>query len=235
MSVYAQTDASNNHKRMFAWNVAAQQLESVSKIIDRPQFSPLTSSAGRLIDAAAAIILGVDHADFDGQPAMRLEAAADRDAKGWYEFPLSEGELPELDWRPLFAGLLADQQRGVEPSVIAMRFHRSLVHGILRVCRQWREMPAVLSGGVFQNKLLTEILAEMHDEISTSRPAGNHSAQRRRSGRGATRHCRRKRRCLAMCLAIPGQVVELLEVEPPFTAARGIRWSAPASKPRMRA
>ena len=169
LSVCAQTDASNNRKRLFARNVAAQQLESVSKLIDRPQFSPLTSSAGRLIDAAAAIILSVDHADFDGQPAMRLEAAADRGAKGSYEFPLSEGELPELDWRPLFAGLLADQQRGVEPSVIAMRFHRSLAHGILRVCRHWREMPAVLTGGVFQNKLLTELVAEMHDE---SQPLG---------------------------------------------------------------
>ncbi|HEY3392909.1 MAG TPA: carbamoyltransferase HypF [Lacipirellulaceae bacterium] len=169
LSICAQTDRSNNHKRLLAWNVDAQQLESVSKIIDRPQFSPLTSSAGRLIDAAAAIILGLDHADFDGQPAMRLESAADRDAKGWYEFPLSEGELPELDWRPLFTGLLADQRCGAEPSVIAMRFHRSLAHGILRVCKQWREMPTVLSGGVFQNKLLTELVAEMHDE---SQPLG---------------------------------------------------------------
>jgi hydrogenase maturation protein HypF len=151
------------------WNVTAQQLESVARIFARPQFSPLTSSAGRLIDAAAAVILGIDRADFDGQAAMRLEAAADRSAKGWYEFPLSEGELPELDWRPLFAGLLADQRRGVEPSVMAMRFHRSLAHGILRVCKHWREMPAVLSGGVFQNKLLTELVAEMHDE---SQPLG---------------------------------------------------------------
>jgi hydrogenase maturation protein HypF len=98
-----------------------------------------------------------------------LEAAADRSAKGWYEFPLSEGELPELDWRPLFSGLLADQRRGVELSVIAMRFHRSLAHGILRVCKHWREMPALLSGGVFQNKLLTELVAEMRDE---SQPLG---------------------------------------------------------------
>ncbi|HEX2475497.1 MAG TPA: carbamoyltransferase HypF, partial [Lacipirellulaceae bacterium] len=169
LSVFVQTDRPNIHKRLFDWNVTAEQLESVLRIIDRPQFSPLTSSAGRLIDAAAAIILGVDHADFDGQAAMRLEAAADRGAKGWYEFPLSEGELPELDWRPLFAGLLADGRRGVEPSVIAMRFHRSLAHGILRVCRHWREMPAVLSGGVFQNRLLTELVAEMHDD---SQPLG---------------------------------------------------------------
>jgi hydrogenase maturation protein HypF len=169
LSVCAQTDRTINLNRLLAWNVSAQQLESVSRIIDRRQFSPLTSSAGRLIDAAAAIILGVDHAEFDGQAATRLEAAADRSVNGWYEFPLSEGELPELDWRPLFAGLLVDHRRGVEPSVMAMRFHRSLAHGILRVCRHWREMPAVLSGGVFQNKLLTELVAEMHDE---SQPLG---------------------------------------------------------------
>jgi hydrogenase maturation protein HypF len=169
LSVCAQTDQSSNFWRIFASNVAAQQFESVARIIDRPQFSPLTSSAGRLIDAAAAIILGIDHVDFDGQAAMRLEAEADRSAKGWYEFPLSEGELPELDWRPLFSGILTDQCRGVEPSVMAMRFHRSLAHGILCVCRHWRELPAVLSGGVFQNKLLTELVAEMHDE---SQPLG---------------------------------------------------------------
>jgi hydrogenase maturation protein HypF len=138
-------------------------LQSVVRIIDRPQYSPLTSSAGRLIDAAAALILGVDHADFDGQAAMRLEATADPAAKGFYDFPLTEGDVPELDWRPLLAGLLADKRDGVDAAVIAMRFHRSLAHGITRVRRHWRELPAVLSGGVFQNKLLTELVAEMHD------------------------------------------------------------------------
>jgi hydrogenase maturation protein HypF len=170
LSVCAQIDKSVDPKRLLAWNVTPQQLESVAGIIDRPKFSPLTSSAGRLIDAAASIILGVENVDFDGEATMRLEAAADRDADGWYEFPLSEGELPELDWRPLFAALLADVRRGVAPSVIAMRFHRSLAHGIARVCRRWQAMPVVLSGGVFQNKLLTELVAEIHDD--ERRPLG---------------------------------------------------------------
>ena len=169
LSVCSQLEGSVNAVTWSGWKVDSRQIASIKQIIDRPELSPITSSAGRLVDAAAALILGIDSADFDGQAAMRLEAAADRSAKGWYAFPLSEGELPELDWRPLFAGLLADQRRGVEPSVMAMRFHRSLAHGILRVCRHWREMPAVLSGGVFQNKLLTELVAEMHDE---SQPLG---------------------------------------------------------------
>jgi hydrogenase maturation protein HypF len=44
-----------------------------------------------------------------------------------------------------------------------MRFHRSLAHGIVGICRRWNEMPVVLSGGVFQNRLLTELVVEMID------------------------------------------------------------------------
>jgi hydrogenase maturation protein HypF len=141
-------------------------MQSVARIIDRPEFSPLTSSAGRLFDAAASMILGIDRAEFDGQAAMRLEAAADTDAKESYVFPLSEGELPELDWRPLFIALLADKRRGVDDAVIAMRFHRGLARGITQVCDLWRGMQVVLSGGAFQNKLLTELVTEMHNDES---------------------------------------------------------------------
>jgi hydrogenase maturation protein HypF len=166
VSVCAQLDRSIKLTQWPGWKVDASKIESVAQIANRGRLSPLTSSAGRLIDAAAALILGIDRADFDGQAAMRLEAAADHGARGWYDFPLSEGELPELDWRPLFTGLLADHRRGVDAGVMAMRFHRSLAHGITRVCGHWREMPAVLSGGVFQNRLLTELLAEMHSDRS---------------------------------------------------------------------
>ncbi len=170
LSLCTQLDPSTKLSQWPGWNVDARQFASVSQIINRPHLSPITSSAGRLIDAAAALILGIDRADFDGQAAMRLEAAADRDAKGWYHFPLSDDPLPELDWRPLFAGLLVDHRHGVEPAVLAMRFHRSLAHGIVAVCRHWGELPVVLSGGVFQNRILTELVAEMID--CKSQPLG---------------------------------------------------------------
>jgi hydrogenase maturation protein HypF len=166
LSVCAQLDAAGDMRRWPGWNVTQAQMQSVARIIDRPHFSPLTSSVGRLFDAAAAVILGIERADFDGQAAMRLEAAADPYAKGCYEFPLIDGALPELDWRPLFAALLADKHRGVDDAVIAKRFHRSLARGITCVCSQWREMPVVLSGGAFQNKLLTELAVEMHSDSS---------------------------------------------------------------------
>jgi hydrogenase maturation protein HypF len=170
MSVCSQLDGAIDLARWPGWNVHAGQMTSVAKIISRPKLSPITSSAGRLIDAAAALILGVDRSEFDGQPAMRLEAAADRDARGWYHFPVSDEALSELDWRPLFVELVADCRRGVDPGVISMRFHRSLAHGIIGICRRWDELPVVLAGGVFQNRLLAELVAEMID--SKSQPLG---------------------------------------------------------------
>ncbi len=141
------------------WSDRDVDVASVQKILDSRGFSPTTTSAGRLFDAAAAIILAIDRADFDGQPAMRLEAAADRTASGQYEFPLAEGDLLELDWRPLFAGLLGDLASGVDPGTISMRFHRTLAAAIAEVCRH-AGMPTVLTGGVFQNRLLTELVVE---------------------------------------------------------------------------
>jgi hydrogenase maturation protein HypF len=168
LAVCGQLDAAIDIKQWPGWKVEAAKLASIKQILARPILAPITSSAGRLIDAAAALILGIDRAEFDGQAAMRLEAAADRDARGWYHFPVSDGPLKELDWRPLFVGLLADCRRGVDPGTLAMRFHRSLAHGIVGICRRWNEMPVVLSGGVFQNRLLTELVVEMIESKSQS-------------------------------------------------------------------
>jgi hydrogenase maturation protein HypF len=148
-----------------AWNLGSGRVQSLQTILERPQLSPLTTSAGRLFDAAAALILGLTHAEFDGQAAMRLEAAADRRAEGHYPLPLCDHDVAELDWRLLFVQLLADVRRGVDPGTLAMQFHRSLARGIVRVCRLRPELPVVLCGGVFQNRLLTELVAEMWGEM----------------------------------------------------------------------
>jgi hydrogenase maturation protein HypF len=164
VSICHQLDGSaETLKCPIAWGLSAERLATIIAISTHPQLSPLTSSAGRLFDAAAALILGMVRTDFDGQAAMRLEAVADRSSRGHYEFPLREGLLPEIDWRPLFEQLIADLRRGTEPGVTSMRFHRSLAHGIAAVCRRHAGLPSVLSGGVFQNKLLTELVAEIGD------------------------------------------------------------------------
>jgi hydrogenase maturation protein HypF len=93
---------------------------------------------------------------------MLLEAACDSSADGAYDLPLSRsnaGEPTELDWRPLIRGIAEDLAQGAAPGAIAVRFHRGLAAAVAAVARSWPELPVVLGGGVFQNRVLTELVA----------------------------------------------------------------------------
>lgn len=142
------------HRQLFV-----QQLE-------RKINSPLTSSCGRLFDAVAALLGVCGIVSYEGQAAIELEALAERsDAAGGYPFSISPvDDIREIDWRPLFAALV-DELRGESPKPAqARRFHRSLADAAAELCSQVRDETGldrvVLSGGVFQNRLLTEMLTE---------------------------------------------------------------------------
>ncbi len=138
----------------------AARAASLRPLFDRPRFSPSTTSVGRLFDGVAALALELDTAGFEGRPAMLLEAVADSAEPGQYSFALVEGQPLQLDWRPMLRDLLADCALGVPPGRMAMRFHRGLAAAVVAVCRRFSPLPVVLSGGVFQNRLLTELIAE---------------------------------------------------------------------------
>jgi hydrogenase maturation protein HypF len=112
-----------------------------------------------LFDGASALILGVESSAFEGFPAMLLEAACDELETADYALPLRSSTPLELDWRPMIAAILNDRQAGISPGVIAQRFHRGLAAGIAAVCRKFSHLPVVLAGGVFQNRILTEMTA----------------------------------------------------------------------------
>lgn len=127
--------------------------------------SPLTSSCGRLFDAVSALLGICNEADYEGQPAIELEACADAAAFGrdeGYPFMLTH---EHIDPAPLWPALLADLANKVAIGVVAARFHLGLAQAIVamveRLTRRdgdpWQHRVA-LSGGVFQNALL---LAEL--------------------------------------------------------------------------
>jgi hydrogenase maturation protein HypF len=151
--------------------VAAESVAQVVRLVEKPRLCTNTSSAGRLFDAVSALVVGATHAQFEGQAAMRLEAACDPTAPGAYELPYVSAEPGILDWRPTVRDLLRDRQRGASPGEIAMRFHRALAGGIAQVARQFSHLPVLLGGGCFHNKVLTELvatrLAEHGHEVAT--------------------------------------------------------------------
>lgn len=134
--------------------------KSLQPVLRSRRLSPTTTSAGRLFDGVAAIVCGIEQCEFEGQAAMYLESACDLSAHGAYHMTITDGQTKQLDWRPLVRQILHDQAAGVTPGTMAMRFHRALADAILRFSREYSALPVVLGGGVFQNRILTELLIE---------------------------------------------------------------------------
>ncbi len=117
-----------------------------------------TSSVGRLFDAAASLVMGIDIASFEGQGPMMLESIAAATGES-VALPLSrDGQgIWRTDWAPLLP-LLID--RKLPASVRAGIFHESLARALvgqaMTLARTCRFDAVGLTGGVFQNRLLAE-------------------------------------------------------------------------------
>ncbi len=129
----------------------------VARMLDAGLNAPLTSSAGRLFDGIAALMGLRQRAGFEGQAAMLLEAAVDWDERGAYPLALRQGDAALLlDWEPLLRALLADCARGVATGIMAARVHRGLAQGIAAVAQRVGLSRVALTGGCFQNRVLSE-------------------------------------------------------------------------------
>jgi hydrogenase maturation protein HypF len=136
----------------------------LERMLDSGFRSPWTTSAGRLFDGVASL-LGLRHrAGYEGEAAMALEFAVDPAATGGYPFPFLAGAGLEggpmiVDWVPALAELLADAEAGVPTGEVAARFHAGLVAAAVAVAERVGLERVALTGGCFQNRVLTEGLA----------------------------------------------------------------------------
>lgn len=143
-------------------SIAANELLLVTQATRQGINAPLTSSCGRLFDAVAAMIGLRQTVSFEGQAAMQLEMIADPTQSRSYPYLLShDANRIIFDPAPLIDAILKDHSTGLPPAQIAGRFHLSLALMIEEVCAQIRQdtglSQVVLSGGVFQNCLLTKM------------------------------------------------------------------------------
>ncbi len=120
-----------------------------------------TSSVGRLFDAVAAICGLAQTVTYEGEAAIALEALAT---------PLATEETraqPGYPWEgtdpaPLIRAVLTDLDSGVDPAALAYRFHQSIADFVGRTAEELAAESGLetvaLSGGVFQNRLLVELV-----------------------------------------------------------------------------
>ena len=142
--------------------VAESERPVYLRMIERRINSPLTSSCGRLFDAVAALLGVRGRVTYEGQAAMELEALAEGSGTASvYPYALvRKSGSAEVDFRLMVRALVEDVAAGRPRAGMARAFHATVAAAAADLCCQIRVTSGldrvVLSGGVFQNKLLTE-------------------------------------------------------------------------------
>ncbi|ACZ00106.1 MULTISPECIES: carbamoyltransferase HypF [Thermomonospora] len=122
--------------------------------------APLTSSAGRLFDAVAAILCGRDAISYEGQAAIELERRVDPHETGGYAVTVQDGPPLIIRGGDLVRATVGDLANRVGHGRIAARFHNGLARALIHAVQLLRDRTGLrtvaLSGGVFQNMTLLE-------------------------------------------------------------------------------
>lgn len=149
--------------KAFASKFGSQGIDML-EIVKKNIAGVLTSSCGRLFDAAASL-LDLGHINsYDGDLPSLLQAEAERGSKpgGWYPYTIKKEKEWELNFLPAFNEMLKDNRQIREKAFI---FHRTLAKGFAEMAIKAREKYNInqvgLTGGVFQNILLLELTIDL--------------------------------------------------------------------------
>jgi len=130
-------------------------VEQVIQAIEKNVNSPLTSGAGRLFDAAAALLDLCTFSGFHAEAPMRLENIV---SPGTMEvYPYDDGM--EISMASSFRAMVDEVLGGIDVGLISTRFHNTvgeiIVNGVKKISRESGIRTVALSGGTFQNRYLS--------------------------------------------------------------------------------
>jgi len=147
----------------------------VRQLLRRGVQAPPAHGAGRYFDAVGALLLARPEAYHEGQVALAANRIADPGEGGVLPWGLDSSATPwRIDLRPAVRELVGALLRGASPAVLSARFHNTLATATAEVVRALVAVhgrrPAVLTGGCFQNPLLTSrLLAGLAPELEVYR------------------------------------------------------------------
>jgi hydrogenase maturation protein HypF len=140
----------------FLKKIDPEKIRMIIQMIDKKINCPLTSGAGRLFDCVASIIDLVQTATFQAEGPMRLESLVDPACINSYRFTAGD----TICFDETIRSIVEDIINGIEKVTIATKFHNTIILAIFDTVNTIRLNSGinrvVLSGGVFQNKYLSE-------------------------------------------------------------------------------
>lgn len=163
----------------FLEDIDETELKNIKAQIAKGINTPLTSSMGRLFDAVAALTGTRLKVSYEGQAAIELEAIANPNLTGSYEFLITpKDEAGSIDpvWLvetgPIIEGVVNDIKKGETTAFISTKFHNSVADFSTAMAAMMAGetgiSQVVLSGGVFQNRLLRNKLISRLKAIGLS-------------------------------------------------------------------
>ena len=149
--------------------MSSLEIDAIVKIFERNR-PPITTSIGRLFDAVAAITSVVYENEFEAKAPMVFEAktrnlASDNlFSQKSYEFEICEdgNGLKTLNFARTIRDICDDVLMEKPVEIISARFHRTITEATAELieyfCEKFDTDTVLLSGGVFQNRLLLEMM-----------------------------------------------------------------------------
>jgi hydrogenase maturation protein HypF len=135
-----------------------KRVRSVLRISTLPEFSPLSSGAGRLFDAVSALLGLCDLNTFEGEAPMALEAQVEPGVEDAYSFRILPGDPFRVDFSGALIRIIGDMRAGTGVGVVAARLHKTVAAAVLAAVEAVSAAAGLrvvaLSGGSFQNEHL---------------------------------------------------------------------------------
>lgn len=149
----------------FVERVGADRIKLISRLIARRINTPLSSGAGRLFDAVASLLGVADYNRYQAEAPQKLEQLADESVTKVY--PFDHNNPLDISW--LVVAMVNDLRNGVSRGEIAMAFHNTYAAmwcaEVARQAARQKQSRVVLSGGVLQNRLLTNRLMALLRQV----------------------------------------------------------------------